>query len=60
MNGVLLKLPENDRACLLLKYAGADYREIASKTGIKPGSVGSVLARARAKFKREYELSKKG
>ncbi|KUK52495.1 MAG: RNA polymerase, sigma-24 subunit, ECF subfamily [Desulfotomaculum sp. 46_296] len=60
VDGVLLKLPSLDRTCLLLKYAGADYREIAAKTGIKPGSVGSVLARARDKFKREYELSKKG
>jgi len=60
VDGVLLKLPALDRTCLLLKYAGAGYREIAAKTGIKPGSVGSVLARARARFKREYELSKKG
>jgi DNA-directed RNA polymerase specialized sigma24 family protein len=60
VDGVLLKLPALDRTCLLLKYAGVGYCEIAAKTGIKPGSVGSVLARARARFKREYELSKKG
>jgi RNA polymerase sigma factor (sigma-70 family) len=47
-------LPERDRACLLLKFSGMNYAEIARVTGIKENSVGTILARARAKFKREY------
>ena len=51
---VLELLPERDRACLLLKFSGMSYAEIARVTGIKENSVGTVLAQARAKFKREY------
>jgi len=51
---VLELLPERDRACLLLRFSGMDYAAIARATGIKQSSVGTVLARARAKFKVEY------
>lgn len=51
---VLQQLPPRERFCLLLKYSGAGYNEIAATTGIKPGSVGTILARARARFKKEY------
>jgi RNA polymerase sigma factor (sigma-70 family) len=47
-------LSERDRACLLLKFSGMNYAEIARVTGVKKTSVGTVLARARAKFRREY------
>lgn len=51
---ILEQLPERDRACLLLRFSGMDYAGIARATGIKNSSVGTVLARARAKFKVEY------
>lgn len=51
---VLELLPVRDRACLMLKFSGLDYASIARATGIKESSVGTVLARARARFKAEY------
>ncbi|MFX4262097.1 RNA polymerase sigma factor SigX [Pelotomaculum propionicicum] len=51
---VLELLPERDRACLLLKYSGMDYAAIARVIGVKESSVGTLLARARARFKSEY------
>ena len=51
---VLQNLSERDKTCLLLKFSGMSYEEIAEITGIKQGSVGTVLARARARFKQEY------
>jgi RNA polymerase sigma factor (sigma-70 family) len=51
---VLEQLPERDRACLLLKYSGMDYASIARVIGVKESSVGTLLARARARFKSEY------
>lgn len=50
----LEQLPARDRACLFLRFSGMDYAGIAHATGIKESSVGTVLARARAKFKSEY------
>lgn len=48
-----------DRSCILLKFSGLDYSEIARVIGVKESSVGTILARARTKFKTEY-LSLKG
>lgn len=47
-------LPDRDRACLFLKFSGMDYAGIARATGVKVSSVGTLLARARARFKTEY------
>lgn len=51
---VLELLPERDRACLLLRFSGMSYGEIARATGVRESSVGTLLARARARFKAEY------
>jgi RNA polymerase sigma factor (sigma-70 family) len=51
---VLELLPERDRVCLLLKFSGMNYADIARATGVKESSVGTLLARARARFKAEY------
>ncbi len=51
---VLQKLTERDRNCLLLKFSGMSYAEIAEIIGVKQTSVGTVLARARANFKKEF------
>lgn len=49
-------LPDRDRACLLLRFSGMSYREIASALDIGESSIGTVLARARSRFRAEYLL----
>ena len=44
------QLSERDREVLLLWDAGFDYTEIARQTGLKPGAIGTTLARARRKL----------
>lgn len=51
---VLSLLPERERSLLLLKSSGLNYTEIARLLGIKESSVGTLLGRARQKFKAEY------
>lgn len=51
---VLELLPGKDRLCLLLKFSGFTYLEIAEMTGVRQSSVGTVLARAQEKFKKEF------
>lgn len=52
----LEKLPSRDRMVLLMKFSGYSYDEIAAVTELKKSSVGTILVRARARFKHEYEL----
>ncbi|MBE0448231.1 MAG: sigma-70 family RNA polymerase sigma factor [Actinobacteria bacterium] len=52
---VLSCLDERDRTCLVLKFSGFSYGEIAEVVGIKKSSVGKILARALEKLKRVYE-----
>jgi RNA polymerase sigma factor (sigma-70 family) len=47
-------LKPRDRLCLLLKYSGYKYSEIAETAGIDVNSVGKVLARAQDKLKKTY------
>ena len=42
----LRRLPERDRLLLVLRAQGLSYRDIAKATGIRPASVGRLLARA--------------
>jgi len=51
---VLEILPERDRMCLLLKFSGFSYLEIAEVTGVQMSSVGKVLARAQERFRKEF------
>jgi RNA polymerase sigma-70 factor (ECF subfamily) len=39
---------------LVLRYSNLSYAEIAEATGVAPGSVGTLLARAEAEFERHY------
>jgi RNA polymerase sigma factor (sigma-70 family) len=50
----LARLPERQRACLLLRHSGYAYAEIAATLGIATGSVGVLLARAEAAFRLTY------
>lgn len=56
---VLDLLPERDRLCLLMKHSGFNYEDIAAATGLKKSSVGTIIARAQARFKKVY-LEQKG
>lgn len=44
------RLGERDREVLLLWDAGLSYKEIAGRTGLAPGAVGTTLARARQRL----------
>ncbi len=55
----LQTVPERDRLCLLMKHSGFSYDEIAESIGTKRTSVGTIIARAQAKFKKVY-LKQKG
>jgi len=57
---VLDLLSDRDRICLLLKFSGFSYAEIAEIAGVQPNSVGTVLARAQARFKKEFLLRNRG
>lgn len=56
---VLFKLPAKERMCLILRFSGFSYEEIAETIGIPGTSVGKTLARAQQKFKDLY-LRQKG
>ncbi len=51
---VLASLPQRDRMCLLLKFSGYKYSEIAEVIGVEKGSVGTILARSQAKFMEKF------
>lgn len=51
---ILNSLPPRDRMCLLLKFSGYKYNEIAEVIGLDFASIGTTLARAQAKFKERY------
>jgi RNA polymerase sigma-70 factor (ECF subfamily) len=55
----LLRLPERQRDCLVLRSEGLSYAEIAAAVGVAPGSVGTLLARAERAFKAAY-LAQRG
>lgn len=48
-------LGERDRELLLLWDAGLSYGELAQRMELSPGAVGTTLARARQRLKKEYE-----
>ena len=50
----LNRLSPRDRIVLLLKFSGYKYDQIAEAVDVNRSSVGAILARARERFKREY------
>ena len=48
-------LAERDRKALLLKEEGCSYEEIATRLGLSTRSVGTTLARARARLAAAWE-----
>jgi len=55
---VLAKLDERERTLLVMKYSGFAYAELAKATGTQVGSVGTLLARAKSKFRSIYDSVK--
>jgi len=51
---LLARLDDRDRTCLVLKFSGFTYDEIARITGVSKSSIGKVISRAIAKFKKVY------
>jgi DNA-directed RNA polymerase specialized sigma24 family protein len=47
----LEELSPRDRTLLLLRHEGYSYRELALALRIRESSVGTLLARARARFR---------
>ncbi len=47
-------LKPRDRLCLLLKYSGYKYSEIAEAAGVDVNSVGKLMSRAQDKLKKIY------
>lgn len=54
VRAVLKQMAVRDRVCLLLKFSGYSYSEIADVIGVEKSSVGTILARALRRFKEEY------
>lgn len=54
VRAVLDRIPERDRLALLLRFSGYSYEEMGEILGIRKGSVGTILARAQARFRDEY------
>lgn len=50
----LAELSERDRTLLLMREEGFRYREIAEAVGVKPTSVGALVARALRRFTAAY------
>lgn len=50
VQAVLKELPERSAHALLMRHSGASYQEIASALGVPLNTVGTLLARAEAKF----------
>jgi RNA polymerase sigma-70 factor (ECF subfamily) len=51
------QLSERDREVLLLWDAGFSYAEIAGRTGLAPGAIGTTLARARKRLVAAYDAA---
>ncbi|MDT8436555.1 MAG: sigma-70 family RNA polymerase sigma factor [Gemmatimonadota bacterium] len=51
----LAALSERDRTLLLMREEGFRYSEIAAAVGVKPTSVGALVARALKRFRKELD-----
>jgi RNA polymerase sigma-70 factor, ECF subfamily len=51
---VLGRLPHRQAALLILRSEGLSYTEVAAALNVNPASVGTLLARAEAVFRKEY------
>ncbi len=54
VRAVLAQLPPRESQLLILRHTGLSYQEIAVALELAPASVGTLLARAEAKFEQLY------
>lgn len=59
VRAVLITMPERQQACLVLRHRGFSYAEVAAVLGVAPGSIGTILARSEAEFRRRYVASER-
>ncbi|HEX2924194.1 MAG TPA: sigma-70 family RNA polymerase sigma factor [Chloroflexota bacterium] len=55
VRAALSQLSEREQACLVLRHSGLSYAEVAAALGVQTGSVGTILARAEAHFRKVYQ-----
>jgi RNA polymerase sigma-70 factor (ECF subfamily) len=55
VRAALARLPQRQSQLLLLRQLGLSYAELAEACEVAPGSVGALLARAAAAFRRHYQ-----
>ena len=55
VRSILDGMKPRDRICLVLKFSGYKYNEIAEITGIRVSTIGKVISRAITKFKGKIE-----
>lgn len=55
VRAALSRLPQRQAQLLLLRQMGFSYAECATACNVAPGSVGTLLSRAAAAFRKEYE-----
>ncbi len=55
VRAAMTRLNDRDRDALLLRHAGYSYREIGLALDLNPSSVGTILLRATAAFRRAWE-----
>ena len=60
VQNTLMKLSERDRDLLVMKYSGYSYEEIAKSKGMEKTSIGTLLARAKKRFKKYFMEERSG
>ncbi|MGG4268295.1 RNA polymerase sigma factor SigX [Peribacillus simplex] len=55
VQNVLSNMNDRDRTILLLKFSGFQYKEIAEVLQIEISSIGTLLVRAKQKFRKAYK-----
>ena len=55
VRAALARLPQRQAQLLLLRQMGFSYAECAAACDVAPGSVGTLLSRAAAAFRKEFE-----
>ncbi|MBN1429504.1 MAG: sigma-70 family RNA polymerase sigma factor [Anaerolineae bacterium] len=58
IRNALMAIPERDAKMLVLSQTGFSYQELAEIVGVAPGSVGTLLARAKRTFLVAYDGGK--
>lgn len=56
---ILRQMPLRDVQVLVLRHSGLSYKEIAATVDAAAGSIGTLLARAEARFETLYQLGEK-